>query len=123
MLKGKSYLDKPVTDLQIKHLRIIISNPNEDNEFLTVSVDTFKFDWQDSSCIINSGEHPFIKHKSFVNYRYAEVISFGKIFNALRLGLFIKKEDVSPELLLKIQNGARVSRHFDEKLKSWFDLF
>lgn len=47
MLKGKTYLDKPVTDLQIKHLRIIISNPNEDNEFLTVSVDTFKFDWQD----------------------------------------------------------------------------
>lgn len=45
MLKGKTYLDKPVTDLQIKHLRIIISNPNEDNEFLTVSVDTFKFDW------------------------------------------------------------------------------
>lgn len=123
MLKGKTFLDEPLPKIFTRHLRIIISNPNEDNEFLTVPVDTFKSDFQDKSCIIEQGEHQFITHKSFVNYKYAKVISFAKIFNGLQQGIFIKKEDVSAELLLKIQNGAKKSRNLSNEFKIWFDLF
>lgn len=123
MFKGKSFLDDPLETKSIRHFRIVISDPNEDNEFLTVPVDTFRSDFQDKSCLIEKDEHSFIKHRSFVNYKFAKVLSFAKIFNGLRSGLFIKKEDVSPELLSRIQNGAKISKNLRNELKVWFELF
>ena len=123
MGKRQAFLDEPVTENKIKHLRIVITDANRDFEYLTVSVDTFKSKFQDSSCIIQKGEHPFIKSTSFVNYKYARVLSFAQIFNGLKQGLFVKKEDVSPELLKRIQDGAKLSKLLDNKYKEWFSLF
>ena len=36
MTKRTTFLDEPVTDKNIRHLRIVISEPNDDNEYLTV---------------------------------------------------------------------------------------
>lgn len=123
MPKKQTFLDEPVTDDEIRHLRVVITDPNEDNEFLTVSIDTYKSRFQDDSCIIQAGEHQFIKHVSFVNYRYAKVLSFAKIFNGLKQHIFIRKEDVSEELLRKIQDGAKKSKNLSREFKSWFELF
>lgn len=123
MFKGKSFLDEPIPIKNVRHLRIVISDPNENNEFLTVSVDTLRSEYQDKSCVIEPGEHKFIRHKSFVNYKYARVISFAKIVNGEKAGLFIRKENVSAELLLRIQNGAKISRNLRNEFRSWFSLF
>ncbi|MBP3367024.1 MAG: hypothetical protein J6K96_08575 [Treponema sp.] len=123
MPKGQTFLDEPVTEEEIRHLRVVITDANDDNEFLTVSIDTFRSRYQDASCIIQPGEHPFIKHTSFVNYRYAKVISFAKIFNGLRNHIFLRKEDVSEELLKKIQEGAKRTKYLSREHKIWFELF
>lgn len=123
MTKRTTFLDEPVTDKNIRHLRIVISEPNDDNEYLTVSVDTYKSKLQDSSCLIHKGEHSFIKDTSFVNYKYAKVVSFQVMFNGIKKGLFIPKEEVSEQLLQRIQNGAKLTKFLDNAYKIWFDLF
>lgn len=123
MPKKQTFLDEPTTENNIKHLRIVITDANKDSEFLTVPVDTLRSEYQDKSCIINVGDHSFIKHKSFVNYKFAAVLTFQQIFNGLHQGLLISKEDVTEEVLKRIQEGAKKSPNLDNKYKIWFDLF
>lgn len=122
MAKRQTYLEQPVNNGK-RHLRIVITDHNGENEYLTVSVDTLKAPWQDRSCILNVGDHPFIKHESFVNYRRAKVISFIQLFNGINKGLLIKKEDIGTDVLKRIQDGARKTKFLPTGLKDWFDLF
>ena len=122
MPKKQSFLDEP-TGQNKRHLNIVITEANSENEYLVVPVDTLRFDFQDRSCILHAGDHSFIKHDSFVNYKYARVISYVQLFNGLNKGLFIRKEDISEEVLIRIQNGARKTKNLKTELKVWFDLF
>ena len=123
MPKKQTFLDEPLESNEKRHLRIVITDSNEQNEFLTVVVDTLRNNSQDKSCIIEPGEHSFIKVRSFVNYHYARVLNFTQVFNGLQKGVLVRKEDVSEELLKKIQDGARKSNRLNNNLKIWFHLF
>lgn len=123
MPKKQTFLDEPLSGNGKRHLRIVITDSNEQNEFLTVAVDTLRSSSQDKSCIIEQGEHPFIKTRSFVNYHYARVLNFTQVFNGLQKGVFIRKEDVSEELLKRIQDGAKKSNRLNRKFKIWFEFF
>lgn len=123
MAKKQTFLDEPLPENGKRHLRVIITNSNEQNEFLSVPIDTLRSRAQDTSCVIEAGEHSFIKNRSFVNYRYARVLSFAQVFNGFQKGLLIRKEDISEELLERIQDGARTTKHLANELKSWFELF
>ena len=122
MAKKQTFLDSP-TEKDIRHLNIVITDANSEREYLVVPVDSLKYRYQDRSCVLHPGDHPFIKHESFVNYKYAQVISFVQLFNGLQKGLFIKKEDISEEVLRRIQAGARKTLHLRTEFKAWFDLF
>ena len=123
MIRRQTFLDEPPQTCGKRHLRIVITELSQDNELLTVPLDTFHGSFQDTSCIINQGEHPFVKTRSFINYRYAKVLSFTQVFNGLQKGLFIRKEDVSEELLKRIQDRAKRTKHLAQELKCWFALF
>lgn len=68
-------------------------------------------------------EHDFIKVRSFANYYYAKVLNFTQVFNGIQKGLLIRKEDISDELLKKIQEGAKSTVHLNSELKAWFEFF
>ena len=129
MGKGQTYLadDETVRGV-VKHLRIVLSSAlKTGNEamYLVVNVTTW-YDGasdQDSSCILNRGDHPFIKHKSWVNYKNAEVLTFFEIFKKLQDGTFIRKEDLRPDVLKRVQDGAKASSEFPEDLTPFFAAF
>lgn len=123
MSKKQSFLDEPLPENGKRHLRIVITEANERNEFLTIPVDTLRNRTQDTSCVIEPGEHDFIKVRSFANYYYAKVLNFAQVFNGIKKGLLVRKEDVSDELLKKIQEGAKNTLHLNSELKAWFDFF
>lgn len=123
MPKKQSFLDEPSHGNGKRHLRIVITESNERNEFLTIPVDTLRNRTQDTSCVIEPGEHDFIKTHSFANYYYAKVLNFAQVFNGIQRGLLIRKSDVSDELLKKIQEGAKNTLHLNSELKEWFDFF
>lgn len=123
MGKKQTYLEEALPTNNTRHLRIVISDVNQNGEYLTVSVDSYVNKFQDSSCIIEIGELPFITHKSFVNYKYAKVVSFQQIYNGIRKGVFLQRKDISEQLLKKIQDGAKTTRHLPNEYKAWFELF
>lgn len=69
MAKKQTFLDEPLPENVKRHLRVVITESNEQGEFLTVPIDTLRNRTQDNSCIIEQGEHSFIKVCSFVNYK------------------------------------------------------
>lgn len=82
-MKGSSFLsdEKDTLHGSKRHLNIIITNPDEENNFLVVPVTTWRekdgkpYKRQDTSCILESGSHPFIKHKSWIFYAYSRSMS------------------------------------------------
>lgn len=71
----------------------------------------------DTSCLVDIGDHPFIKHLSYVNYRGARCDSYEQIQKLIDKGVFIKKEPCSDELLQKIINGALISKMISREFK------
>lgn len=58
------------------HLWIIISDPRMDaNELLLVNVTTYvpNHPHKDKTCLLQAGDHPFIRHLSCVNYADARI--------------------------------------------------
>lgn len=120
--RGQSFLsdeEKTPRGEYKRHLRIIITDADEENRHVVVSVTTLKFPpKQDISCILKAGDHPFIKHKSIVDYKYTRIMSSMEIREGLRRGLLIKKEEVRCSVLVRIIEGAKHSIHIPSEIKN-----
>jgi hypothetical protein len=127
MPKGQSFLsEEEKTSRGLKrHLNIIITGQDVNSNYLVVPVTTWyeMLAHQDASCILEANCHSFIKHKSWVDYSRARQMSYIEVFNGIHKGLLIKKEDVTPVVLKKIQDGAQISPYLDDELFSFFAYF
>ena len=108
---------------QKRHLRIIITDSDNDQNQVVVSVTTLKYLSQDTSCVLQPGDHPFIKEKSIIDFKRTTVMSYMQIFNGIQQGLLIRKEDISDELLKRIQTAAAKSKYISDEIKSMFVYF
>ena len=121
MGKGQTFLsqsEKTPSGLYKRHLRIIITEADQELNHVVVTVRTYKGRGIDTSCIIEAGEHPFIEHRSVVDFARTRVMSYTEIFNGINRGLLIRKEDVSPELLSRIQDAAKSSTRIPQNIKA-----
>jgi hypothetical protein len=131
MAKGLSFLNIPdKTDRgDIRHLNVVITEPDNDNNVLVVPVCTYRekdgipFPGQDKSCLLPVGCHPFIKEKSYIKYRNALAMSLIDIFNGLNKGKLVKKSDFDNRFVQDMQRGAEESIFISEKLKRFFEYF
>jgi len=67
-------------------------------------------DWDSElTCVVGVGEHPYVTRESVIAYRFGEVLTD---YHLTRLQMLAPKEygPVSPELLLRIQQGAVASK-------------
>jgi len=117
---GKTFL---VPSGAAKHLFFIILGPvdieyGQKQQFISVNATTIRdsIDY-DGSCILNPGDHPFIKHKSYINYRYARTDTA----EHLKKMLLDAHDDCSHELLRRIIEGAKKSRYIRRDLKLLFE--
>lgn len=128
MPKGQTFLSEEEQTRNGKchrHLRIVITENDDNNEFLVVSVTSW-YDgarWQDSNCILYPGDHPFIIKKSWVDFKRSRSMSYAEVFNGLNHGLLIRKEDISSEILHRIQCAAYESEFIQDELRRFFDYF
>jgi hypothetical protein len=63
----------------------------------------------DEACVLNAGEHPFIKHPSFLLYRMAETTRATHISNLVGKKYYIPKEDFPEDIFGRISAGIRAS--------------
>lgn len=71
----------------------------------------------DTACIIQPNDHPFIKHESYIAYRYARMETAADLQRKIG-SLFIQRENCSPELLKKIIEGAKKSKYLRRDIKA-----
>jgi hypothetical protein len=72
----------------------------------------------EDACVLEPGDHPFIKHPSYVDYRFTRFEPAEDVEARVAESVFVSKEDCSAELLLKIANGALRSKRISRGLKA-----
>lgn len=110
MNAGDTFLvDEPGTSYD-SHLWMVISDLNADPNFVViVNFTTWRAD-KDQACIVDVGDHPYIQHKSCVNYRKAKHVDVLAIRAMLANGDIKSHDPLSPALLQRIRECAIDSR-------------
>jgi hypothetical protein len=89
-----------------KHLWIVLSDPTKDpDNVLLVNLTTLD-EHKERACVLNRGDHPWIRHESCVNYGDSVVTSLAKLNAALVGGALRVQAPMAPEILRKVRNGA-----------------
>jgi hypothetical protein len=71
----------------------------------------------DDSCLLFKGDHPFVEHDSFVDYRFTRVEQAATVLARIDDGVFIAKDACSAELIRKVIQGALKSRRINREHK------
>ena len=117
---GYTVLSRNLFNYPTEHLYIVIS-PVVKRKVLLVNI-TSKKESSDLSCILNKGDHEFIRHESVVNYADATDADIRKVLWAIACNLFKPQKPVSPDLLIEIQKGALISEAFKPKYLKYITI-
>lgn len=71
----------------------------------------------DPTCIVKSGEHPFITHDSYVLYEKLEIEDWQHICKCVNNGPYRVADPVSSSLLQRMQDGVKISGDLPRKYK------
>jgi len=114
----------PPHDPDRKHLFIVVSDPVTDEHLvLLVSISSVKPNiWNDESCLLYKGEHPFITKDSFVDYGYARIESAEKLLRGVESGKLVPHDPVSDDVFQRICQGLMASRRTPMDIKRFFLL-
>lgn len=100
------------------HVWFIISDPLRfPDQVLIVNLTTFwehlpdTFARKDRACLIEAGEHPFVRHRSCVYYAGAQTPSVDHLQSRYDRGLLRLHEPADSALLEKMRRSAGDSRH------------
>jgi len=108
----------------IKHLYIIISSPNENNEVLTVNMTKRRgITGEDTSCLLKKGMHPFITQDTLINYHEAFCVSIEDLNNKITSKKIISQKSVSEPVLKMIQDGTKLTGRLPRKFNKFFKYF
>ena len=102
-----------------KHLLILCNNPieytrfeNSEKAVLTVNVTSWREErpgWNDPACILEEGDHPFIRHKSFVIYSFACISRASIIQKKIQEREFQVREKLSLDVFSRVMDGFEQS--------------
>ena len=89
------------------HLYIVLSDPSQDEErVVLVNLTTWTVD-EESHCIVQKGEHRFVKHKTAVRYNGAKLASVSELERLTNTGMLKSDRPLSPELLKESEMAPR----------------
>jgi len=104
---GDTFLVALVAD---EHFWMIISDPEIDPErVLMVNFSTWK-PYHDQACVVEAGEHPFVRRRTCVNFPEARVTTDAALEHLTRAQQIFPQPPLSEVLLRRIREGARGSR-------------
>jgi hypothetical protein len=96
------------------HQHVVITDPDDDDARAVAVVNfTGHEDNKDQACIVEAGEHPRVTKRTVVAYKYAFILRLAEQEDFVRQST--QREDVSPELLVRIQEGTE-SDYIPEKV-------
>ncbi|MHC1547796.1 hypothetical protein [Phyllobacterium sp. K27] len=91
---------------EIHHLTVIMNDACAVGECLRITVTSIKANkFHDNTCVLNVGDHPFIKHPSYMLYRMAECSQSTRIGKLVDKNYYLTREDFAPEIFELIAAG------------------
>ncbi len=107
-----------------KHLFAVLITPTEVDGYgkepmaLMACVTSIKVGVShEDTCVLNKGDHPFMEHSSFIDYRFTRLEKAKFVETKVQSGEFIEKEPCSPDLIKRIIQGALKSRKINREHK------
>ena len=73
----------------------------------------------DNSCILDKGDHPFIRHKSYIAYRETLILTHEELLRLIQIGKFTIDKPATPELIRKIKNSALKSKFLPQNVRNY----
>lgn len=105
------------------HLFILLTNPKTaDKQNLIVSISSYTGNHCDSTCLLDIGDHSFIKKRSFVDYARARIVEADKLCSGVRKGILKSMGPISPEVFDKITEGLLRSPRTALKIINFISL-
>jgi hypothetical protein len=92
------------------HLWMVISDPVKDLENVIVVRFLSYQEYTEQTCILESGDHPFVKHKTCVDYAGAGLVTDARLEELKSRGRLKLKANLSPLILAKIREAVPRSR-------------
>jgi len=92
------------------HLWMIISDPAKDSKNVVILRFLSYQDYQEQTCIVESGDHPFVRHKTCVDYAAAMLVADSKLEELKLSGRLKLKANLSPRILASIREAVPRSR-------------
>jgi hypothetical protein len=98
---------------------VVIENRGSTKHYILVNFSTIHpADNHDAACEVQAGDHPNIRHASYVFYRRALIEREDDVLNAIRLGSHKQAAPCSKELISKIKAGALTSLQTSREIKA-----
>jgi hypothetical protein len=99
------------------HLWIVLNDPAaHENRALIVNIGTLR-PHAEQSCILQAGEHPFIRHDSYVRFASARAPKDGDLAKLITAGRLVLQQPASTALVEKIRAAAQASPMLASELK------
>ena len=109
----------PIPSKTCKHLFIVLTTANGQPPVVVMLNITTRRPLSDSTVILTTGDHPFIKHESVIAFEHADFFEVSKLENGLRRGLLAKYTDINPSLFKIIQQGLLNSPRTPNHIKKY----
>lgn len=102
---------------------IVLSDYGQAPQFAMVSATTLREGVpHDPACILQPGEHSFIRHPSYLAYRYMRIDAVQHIEKMVACSTWKPNQPCSPDLLGRIVSGVAQSRLTPREYKRIFQV-
>jgi len=109
----------PCPDL---HLFVVMNDPCPEKLCLVISISSIKPKRHfDPACVLEVGDHPFIKHPSFIMYRLAETKKAMHISNMVDSKYYLKHKDFEEPAFGNIAAGLFKSDEVKPRILKYAD--
>ena len=100
-----------------EHLWVVASLPTPDGSLVIFNLTSHRSGC-DETCVVEPGEHPFVKHRSVVAYARGQSLPAQAVKYMQARKLYQPHQPVSAALLDRIQRGALASEFTPQKLQA-----
>ncbi|MCL2118841.1 MAG: hypothetical protein FWH27_10495 [Planctomycetaceae bacterium] len=120
MKTGDAFLAPDKDHHNIKHLYIIVSDPSQNSDAVFLVMVSTHETYKDETCILESGDHPRINHRSVVIYVRppAVLTSVSRLKSLVESGMVEIQQPVSETVLSKNTEGCTKTRHIESGIET-----
>lgn len=100
-----------------RHLWVAVTDPDPQTGEVVIANITTQAPGRDQTCILNPGDHPFLKHESVMNYAEAMIPTEESVERAARGRVVQWDVPLAPAVLSRVQLGCIASNQTEPAVK------